>query len=150
MKRKNIVFLMTDQHRHDALGVVNPMIKTPVLDKLAKRGTRYTQGICNCPMCVPSRYSLMTGLYPFQTGIRHNTNMCTNDEMMEAPTLAERLRDAGYKTGGFGKTHWYIGKYFGKDVEVEQSARGFDVRAIRASGDDGTDEDGAVYWGNMD
>ncbi|MDQ3362824.1 MAG: sulfatase-like hydrolase/transferase, partial [Actinomycetota bacterium] len=105
----NILFLMTDQHRFDALGSVNPVVRTPNLDRLASRGVRFTQAVCNAPMCVPSRYSMMTGLYPSQVGVRHNTQMIPTDEDLPAPVLAQRLLDSGYQTAGFGKTHWYMG-----------------------------------------
>jgi arylsulfatase len=64
-KRPNILFLQTDQHRWDALGCVNPKVKTPRLDALAAKGIRFEQAICNNPMCVPSRYSMMTGVYSY-------------------------------------------------------------------------------------
>jgi arylsulfatase A-like enzyme len=134
MNRKpNIILLQTDQHRWDALGCVNPVIKTPRLDALAARGVRFSQAICNNPMCVPSRYSMMTGLYSSQCGVRHNTQMCENDEQMPIATLAERLRAAGYATAGFGKTHWYCGipdeHNPAKVPHAKPSLRGFDVRA---------------------
>ena len=56
-KRPNIIFLMDDQHRWDALGVVNPMVKTPNLDKLARAGVFYREAVCQAPMCTPSRNS---------------------------------------------------------------------------------------------
>jgi len=62
LMKTNILFLQTDQHRWDALGCVNPVVKTPNLDALAARGIRFDQAICNNPMCVSSRYSMMTGL----------------------------------------------------------------------------------------
>jgi arylsulfatase A-like enzyme len=144
--RPNILFLMTDQQRHDALGSVNPVYRTPALDRLAARGVRFSQAVCTVPMCVASRYSMMTGLYGFQNGVKHNTQMITRDEDLPVPVLAQRLRDAGYQTAGFGKTHWYIGSRILPDVEVKGSCRGFEVRVIRGAGDDpGNREAGAVY-----
>ena len=70
--KPNVIFLMTDQHRWDALGVVNPLVKTPNIDRLAKTGIRYEQAVCQAPMCVPSRYSMMFGYYPSQLGVRGN------------------------------------------------------------------------------
>ncbi|NJL30236.1 MAG: sulfatase-like hydrolase/transferase [Phycisphaerales bacterium] len=98
-KKPNILFIMTDQHRFDAIGKVNPLVKTPNIDKLADRGIRFSQVVCNAPICVPSRYSMMLGLYSSQIGVRHNTNMCPSDEDLPIPTLAQRLLDAGYQTG---------------------------------------------------
>lgn len=144
----NIVFLQTDQHRWDSLGIVNPKVKTPNLDKLAKRGIHFNQAVCNNPMCVPSRYSMMTGLYSSQCGVRHNTQMCRTDEEMQIETIAQRLQDAGYMTAGFGKAHWYIGI---PDEHVQEkvpttntSMRGFQVRAQARTVDPVTNEAGAI------
>lgn len=144
-KRPNILFLMTDQQRHDALGCANPVYRTPTLDALAARGVRYSQAVCNVPICVPSRYSMMTGLYGFQCGVRHNTQMVARDADLPVPVLAERLRDAGYQTAGIGKTHWYIGSGIMPGVGIEGSRRGFEVRAIQARREPNNDEPGSLY-----
>lgn len=143
--RPNILFLMTDQQRHDALGCVNPVIRTPVLDALAARGVRFSQAVCNVPMCVPSRYSLMSGLYGCQLGVKHNTQMITRDADLPVPMLAQRLAEAGYQTAGIGKTHWYIGSAIMPDVAVEGSRRGFEVRAIQSRAEPNNDERGSLY-----
>lgn len=149
-RRPNILLLQTDQHRWDALGCVNPVVKTPRLDALAARGVRFSQAICNNPMCVPSRYSMMTGLYSSQCGVRHNTQMCRTDDEMVIETLAERLRDAGYATAGFGKAHWYCGipdeRNPAKVPTTETSTRGFQVRAKARAIDPVTNELGALIW----
>ncbi len=128
-ERPNLLLLMADQHRWDALGCVTPTVQTPALDALAARGVRCTQAVCNAPLCVPSRYSLMTGLYPSQNGVRHNTQMCPTDADLPVPVLAQRLRDIGYQTAGFGKTHWYIGGDITPDIPTIPSTRGFAIRA---------------------
>jgi arylsulfatase A-like enzyme len=104
-KRPNIIFLMDDQRRWDALGCVDPAIKTPALDRLAKEGILFDQAVCQAPMCVPSRYSMMLGLYPHQAGILSN-GPGLSDTQLPCDTLPELLRKAGYQTAGFGKTHW--------------------------------------------
>ena len=142
-KRPNILFLMTDQHRWDAIGCVKPVVQTPNLDALAARGIRFSQAICNAPMCIPSRYSMMLGLYPSQCGVRHNTQMCPTDGDLPLPVLAQRLHDVGYQTAGFGKTHWYPGDIFAPDIPVQTSARGFVVRAQACPPDPTVMEPGA-------
>ncbi len=145
-KPVNILFLQTDQQRHDALGCVNPLFKTPNLDALAARGVRFTQAVCNVPMCVASRYSMMTGLYGFQCGVKHNTQMIACDEDLPVPVLAQRLAAAGYQTAGFGKTHWYIGSKILPETPVKGSCRGFDTRYIRGAGaDPNKRETSAIY-----
>lgn len=118
-KSPNIIFLMDDQHRWDALGVVNKEVITPNLDKLTKEGAHFTQTVCQAPMCIASRYSMMLGLYPNQIGILRNEPGLPDEQLPNKP-LAEALKDAGYETAGFGKTHW----------AVECSTRGFETRYI--------------------
>ncbi len=125
-ERPNILFLMTDQHRHDAIGCADPVVKTPNLDALAARGIRFTQAACQVPMCVASRYSMMTGLYGSQSGLKHNTQIVPRDELLPLPVLAQRLHAAGYQTAGFGKTHWWEDQ---TGVPWEPSTRGFEIRA---------------------
>jgi arylsulfatase len=121
VSRPNIIFLMDDQHRWDALGIVNPKVKSPALDALARSGLFYDQAVCQAPMCTPSRNSMMLGLYPNQTGILRNGRGLA-DEALPAQPLAEVLRKAGYQTAGFGKAHWGGG--------MTCSTRGFDTRYI--------------------
>ena len=143
-ERPNILFLMTDQQRWDALGCVDPFVRTPHLDALARRGIRFEQAVCNVPMCMPSRYSLMLGLYGSQCGVRHNTQMCPTDADLPLPVLAQRLQALGYQTAGFGKTHWYLGSQTGAGMPARTSLRGFEVRAEARAKDPARTEPGAV------
>lgn len=118
-EKPNIIFLMDDQHRWDALGSINKEVITPNLDKLAQEGLHFTQAVCQAPMCIASRYSMMLGLYPNQIGILRNEPGFP-DEMLPNATLAQVLQEAGYETAGFGKTHW----------AVKCSTRGFETRYI--------------------
>ena len=136
---------MTDQHRFDALGCVNSRVLTPNLDKLAASGIRYTQAVCNIPMCVPSRYSMMLGLYGSQSGSRHNTQIVPEDSMLPLPVIPQRLRDMGYQTVGIGKTHWYEDQ---AGCDFTPSTRGFEIRAIARGRADSDFEEGAVMWGD--
>ncbi len=142
-KLPNIIFLMTDQQRFDALGCANRLVKTPNLDSLAARGIRFSQAVCQAPMCVPSRYSMMLGLYPSQSGLRHNCQICPSDDELPLPVLPQRLQKLGYQTAGFGKTHWYAEIGLGKD-ELKPSTRGFEVRAHRESSESVHYEPGMV------
>ena len=121
----DILFFMTDQQRWDALGVLNPLIKTPTLDRLARNGVLFQQAVCQAPMCVPSRNSMMLGVYPSQLGIKSNGSHCYSDDLLPLPTLPQRLQRAGYQTAGFGKTHW------GR-IDSPISTRGFEVRVVGA------------------
>lgn len=119
-RRPNIVFLMSDQQRWDCIGRINPNVKTPALDKIADEGIAFDQAVCQGPMCVPSRYSMMLGLYPSQVGVLANRMQLDDDQLPGAP-LPEILRQAGYQTAGFGKTHWGA---------KGCSTRGFEARFI--------------------
>ena len=125
-KRPNIIFLMDDQHRWDALGLENEVIVTPNLDKLAKEGVRFTQAVCQAPMCIASRNSMMFGLYANQTGVLRNGRGIP-DSLLPVKPLAQLFADAGYETAGFGKTHWGI----------RCSTRGFETRFAAEVVEDG-------------
>ena len=145
--RPNILFLQTDQQRWDAVGYANRAVKTPHLDRLAERGVSFSQCVCNAPMCVPSRYSMMLGLYASQVGVRHNAQMIERDELLPVPTLAQRLLDAGYQTAGFGKTHWTSGPMLSlTPVDVVRSRRGFEHRALAYAPDSDTAEPDSDYY----
>jgi len=72
---KNVVYIFCDELRQDALGCYgNPAgpMKTPNIDSIAQRGVLFENCFCNSPVCVPSRTSLLTGLYPEDTAVYHN------------------------------------------------------------------------------
>lgn len=131
VERPNIIFLMDDQHRWDALGVVDSAVITPNLDKLAKSGVRFSQAVCQAPMCVPSRNSMMLGLYPNQIGVlRNGTGL--PDSLLPTKPLAQLFKEAGYETAGFGKTHWGS-----SSQPFIPSTRGFETRFIGECREDG-------------
>jgi len=74
--RPNILFIMADQFRADALGCVGGYTRTPNLDSLARDGWLFANAYANSAECIPSRISLATGLYPHQTGVDRNIQ-CT-------------------------------------------------------------------------
>ena len=100
--RPNIIFILTDDQRFDALGYAgNSLIHTPEMDNLAKSGTYFKNAMVTTPICAASRASILTGLYERT----HNYNFQTGnirDSYMETsyPTL---LKNNGYHTGFFGK-----------------------------------------------
>ena len=145
MDRPNIVMIMTDQQRFDALGCVNPRVITPGIDALAREGILFDQAVCQCPMCVPSRNSLMFGMYPSQTGVRTNSGALLDESRLPAVPLPQLLHDAGYFCAGFGKTHWNNTPPGGAG-----SRRGFDVRAEGQSRHSRLYEEGAVMMDDED
>ena len=67
--KPNILLLMTDQQRADALGCVTPWMETPHMDRIATEGVRFSRCVTNSPVCIPTRRSMATGHYPHNTGI---------------------------------------------------------------------------------
>lgn len=123
--KPDIIFFMTDQQRWDALGKLNPYIKTPNLDRLANKGIIYRHATSQAACCVPSRNSMMFGLYPSQLGIRTNGSHGIGDSFWPCDPLPALLQKAGYQTAGFGKTHW------GR-TDKQAGTRGFDYRVVGA------------------
>jgi arylsulfatase len=99
----NVLWLMADQHNANCLGAAgHPDLRTPNLDRLAKKGTRFIRAYCNNPICGPSRSSFLSGQYVKHHGISGNF---IRDVHREAPNLAASFRNAGYATGLIGKAH---------------------------------------------
>ncbi len=102
MASPNILLLMTDQQRWDAMGCSGDWVETPNLDRIASEGVQFTNCVTTSPVCIPTRLSLATGLYPHNTGVWNNRG---HTMLEETPTWMQAMRDAGYRTSLFGKTH---------------------------------------------
>jgi len=103
-KRPNVLFLMSDQHNADSMGVAgHPTVRTPNLDGLAANGVRFTRAYCNNPICAPSRISFVTGQYPHTHRLLGNNIFELDDENRE--TLGATFRRHGYQTALIGKGH---------------------------------------------
>jgi arylsulfatase A-like enzyme len=93
---------MTDQQRFDAVGYVNPVVRTPNIDALAGESIVFTRAYTTNPSCVPARAALFTGKYPSRCGAPTYITYLPDDEV----TFQQRLRDAGYRTAAVGKLHF--------------------------------------------
>lgn len=100
--RPNIIFILTDDHRWDALGVMgNDIIQTPNLDKLAGEGILYRNAYVTTAICAVSRASILTGQYMSRHGIDDfKTSLSPDALSLTYPML---LRAAGYQVGFIGK-----------------------------------------------
>lgn len=101
-KRPNIIFILTDDQRFDALGYAgNKLISTPEMDKLAQEGTYFKNAMVTTPICAASRASLLTGLYERTHSYNFQTGNIRDSYMAHSyPTI---LKNNGYHTGFFGK-----------------------------------------------
>ncbi len=107
-KKPNIIFIMADDLGYGDLGCYGQEImQTPNIDKLANEGIRFTQAYAGGPVCTPSRSVLMTGLHNGHTPARDNIPHYNSYLQDSDITLAEILKNAGYRTGGLGK--WSLG-----------------------------------------
>ena len=105
--RPNLLFLMADQMQARVLEHDHPCI-TQNLDRLAAQGVRFTRAYTPNAICSPARASLMTGLLPHNHGVLWVTHTVDRDQGMlreDKPHWAQYLREAGYRTGYFGKWH---------------------------------------------
>lgn len=104
----------------------NAFVETPRLDGLADAGVSLTR-YCSGPLCTPARASLMTGRYPYRTRAI-DTYLGRSMLDPEEVTLAQWLRDAGYRTGAFGK--WHLGDCY----PMRACDRGFEQSLVHAGG----------------
>ena len=104
IKPRNVVFVLTDDHRYDAMGFMgHPFLETPHLDSLASNGVHLKNAFVTTSLCSPSRASILTGLYT------HKHRVIDNNRLVPEGTLffPQYLQQAGYKTGFIGK--WHMG-----------------------------------------
>jgi len=143
--RPNIVFILLDDMGWSDLPCYGHAFhETPHIDRLAKQGMRFTDAYAACPVCSPTRASIMAGQYPARVGVtdfipghwrpyeklRVPTNR-TQYLPLEIVTVAEALRATGYTTGHVGK--WHLG-----GADHEPQTQGFDF--VRLSGQNRTDK----------
>jgi arylsulfatase A-like enzyme len=93
MTRPNFLFIITDQHRADYLGCYgHPILKTPNIDSIAARGTRFERFYVATPVCMPNRATLVTGRMPSLHGVRSNGLPLS----LQSNTFVDVLRAGGY------------------------------------------------------
>lgn len=137
MPRDNILLITTDQQRFDTINALgNRSIFTPHLNYLASMGVAFTRCYADCPICVPSRTTIMTGMRGFESGVVSNA---THEAVMRAQTVARAtlpaiLTDAGYQTKAMGKMHFAPARALRLRGDDAASRLHAPVRARRAAG----------------
>ncbi|MFW6039350.1 MAG: sulfatase [bacterium] len=107
----NILFLMADQHRWDAMGCAgNPKIQTPHLDRLAASGVRFSNACTSTPICAAARHSLITGHRNSRTHWIDNQKL--PGPAPEWPTIMSLLHEQGYRTHAVGNLFFH-GRHYG-------------------------------------
>jgi uncharacterized sulfatase len=102
MKQPNILLITSDQQHYFTLGIDNPDIRTPNLDRLCREGTRFHRAYCPNPTCTPTRATLLTGLMPTY----HGAWTLGTKLKEEVPCVGDEFRNAGYRTSLIGKAHF--------------------------------------------
>ncbi len=137
----NIVLVMSDDQGFGDLGIHgNEKVQTPTFDRFGREGVQFTRFYV-CPVCSPTRASLLTGRYHYRTGVIHTSRggaLMHGDEM----TIAELLKAAGYRTGIFGK--WHLGDTF----PMRPQDQGFDESLVHRSGGIGQPPDADNHYQN--
>lgn len=102
-KPQNTIFILSDEHAREFTGCYgHPMVKTPHIDRIAERGTRFTNAYTNCPICVPARASLATGRYVHDLRLWDNAHPYRG----EPAGWGHRLIEAGHRVSAIGKLHY--------------------------------------------
>lgn len=134
----NVIVILTDDQGYGDLSCHgNPNLKTPALDELREQSTSLNRFMVS-PTCSASRAALLTGRHEFEVGVSH-TILGRSLIRPGIPTLPERMRDAGYATGIFGK--WHLGDAY----PCRPEDRGFDEVFVHGAGGIGQMGDS---WGN--
>jgi arylsulfatase A-like enzyme len=137
-QKPNVIIILTDDQGYgDIASHGHPHVITPNMDRLRDISVRLENFHVD-PTCAPTRASLMTGRYSARVGVWHTIigrNLVREDET----TIAEVFRDAGYRTGMFGK--WHLGDTYPYGARF----RGFDDAIVHYAGGVGQTPD---YWGN--
>ena len=131
----HVLVIMSDQQRADCAGYAgHPLLRTPVMDRLAGEGVDFTHAMTPAPLCMPARASFVTGTYPHNHGTWANRGLLRRD----LPTLFNCFRDAGYDTALIGKAHLFAQG----DVDVrtfEPVMRGYGIaQSVQVNGPRGT------------
>lgn len=139
--RPNILFIMIDDMGWMDLACQgNKLVETPNIDRLAKQGVRFTDAYAAAPVCSPTRAAILTGLSPARLHLTNHTPdqkrfipddatllpaPMHNELSLDYVTIAERLKESGYRTAFMGK--WHLSGPNRGNPELEPTEQGFDI-----------------------
>ncbi len=168
-QQKNVLFIISDDLNCNIGSYGHYLVKTPNIDRLAQSGTLFANAFSNFPLCGPSRASMMTGLYPDQTG-HHKLRDYIRDHVADVTTMSQCFMNNGYTAARVGKIYHYdnpggIGtpghddpaswteRYYPKGIDKDIEDKIFSLRPnsfgavlswLAAEGDDEDHTDGMV------
>jgi len=160
-RRKNVLFVIVEDLKAIMGCYGNPLVRTPNIDRLARRGLVFDRAYCQFPVCNPSRTSFLTGLRPDKTRILNNIDPWSST-VPERKTLPRLFRDSGYHTVGLGKVFHggekhddpraWDQRYDFRATETGRKGRGRNMtggevkwcRWLAAEGDDSDQPDGLL------
>lgn len=130
-KRPNIVLILIDDlGARDLSCYGSSFYETPVLDRLARQGARFERAYASCPVCSPTRASILSGKYPARIGVTQYIGANSRGRLCDVPylhylpleeyNLARALGDNGYQT-------WHVGKWHLGDEDFYPDRQGFEV-----------------------
>lgn len=102
-QKRNIIFILVDDQRWDAIGTLNPYFTTPHLDALMENGVYFPNAFVTTSLCSPSRASFLSGQWAHKHGVLDNSTVLPRS----TPTFPVELHNAGYETAFLGK--WHMG-----------------------------------------
>ncbi|MCX6132179.1 MAG: sulfatase [Ignavibacteriales bacterium] len=141
---KNVLFMMIEDLRDSVLGCYgSPVVRTPNIDRLARKSVLFKKAYCQFPVCNPSRSSLLTGLRPDTIGILDNVKALFH-ENPDVVTLPAVFKDSGYYTARVGKVFHGTGEH--DDPKAWAEKFDFDDNEIAKKGTGRNMTNGSVEW----